>query len=161
MDEIGRGTSTYDGISIAWAVASYLVTTTKAKTLFATHYHELQALEELHPTRIHNYHMAVQEHPNGPLFLHTLLPGGATSSFGIDVAKLAGVPLAVIEAAQEKLKELEHRNHSHSDPRENSTLQKSTALEESLRTIQISHLTPLEALNKLASLQREATDITL
>lgn len=112
MDEIGRGTSTYDGISIAWAVAQYLATHFKKapKTLFATHYHELQPLENEYPSVIKNFHMAVAGEKNSPVFLHTLLPGGASHSFGIAVAKLAGLPNEVIESAMMKLQKLEKRD---------------------------------------------------
>ena len=112
MDEIGRGTSTYDGISIAWAVAEYLVTekSVAAKTLFATHYHELQSLESQYPKRIKNFH-AHTEHSNNKLkFLHTILPGPASHSHGIAVAKLAGVPGKVTERAQALLADLEKRD---------------------------------------------------
>ena len=114
MDEIGRGTSTYDGISIAWAVASYLVTHCKPspKTLFATHYHELQALEDTYPNAIKNYHMAVAGDSTEPIFLHTLLQGGASHSFGIAVAKLAGIPEEAINNATKMLQSLEQRNNS-------------------------------------------------
>lgn len=109
LDEIGRGTSTYDGISIAWAVAEYVVTHWKKgpKTLFATHYHELQELEDVHPAYIKNYHMAVEDHKGVPIFLHRVVPGGASHSYGIAVARLAGVPGSVIETAQKKLHTLE------------------------------------------------------
>src|SRR5205814_1094190 len=112
MDEIGRGTSTYDGISIAWAVAEYLVTNSKIppKTLFATHYHELQVLEEQYPSQIKNFHMSVASEKGEPIFLHTILPEGASHSFGVAVAKLAGIPELVIKRANELLKELEKRN---------------------------------------------------
>ena len=103
MDEIGRGTSTYDGISIAWAVAEYLVTNGeyKPKTLFATHYHELQTLEKQFPLNIRNFHMAVSNDQGEPVFLHTLMPGGASHSFGVAVAKLAGIPESVVKRAGE------------------------------------------------------------
>jgi DNA mismatch repair protein MutS len=106
MDEIGRGTATYDGISIAWAIAEYLVTHEEhaAKTLFATHYHELQDLEKHHPERIKNYHMAIEEHKNNPVFLYRLTRGGAHGSYAIAVAKLAGVPEKVTSRATELLK---------------------------------------------------------
>lgn len=109
MDEIGRGTSTYDGISIAWAVASHLVThfATAPKTLFATHYHELQNLEESHPKTIKNFHMAVGGDTKNPVFLYTLLPDGASHSYGIVVAQLAGLPPEVITHATTLLKRLE------------------------------------------------------
>lgn len=112
MDEIGRGTSTYDGISIAWAVARYLVThfTSAPKTLFATHYHELQLLEKEYPYAIKNFHMAIAGEKSAPVFLHTLLPGGASHSFGIVVAQLAGLPEEVIESAKTMLHSLEKRD---------------------------------------------------
>ncbi len=112
MDEIGRGTSTYDGISIAWSVAEALVTNPKlkAKTLFATHYHELQKLAEVHPESIKNYSMAIKEHKNKPIFLHKLVEGGASHSFGIAVAKLAGIPEEVTKRASELLQMYSEKN---------------------------------------------------
>jgi DNA mismatch repair protein MutS len=105
MDEIGRGTSTYDGISIAWAIAEYLVTHPEqaAKTLFATHYHELQQLEKQYPEHIKNFHMAIEESSGSPIFLYRLIRGGALGSYAIAVAKLAGVPYKVTSRAQELL----------------------------------------------------------
>ena len=112
MDEIGRGTSTYDGISIAWAIAEYLVTeqSVAAKTLFATHYHELQELETKYPNKIKNYQVAVDHKDGNPIFLHKVLPGGASHSHGIAVAKLAGVPDEVTEKAKAILEKLEERH---------------------------------------------------
>jgi DNA mismatch repair protein MutS len=125
MDEIGRGTSTYDGISIAWAVAEELVGAKSEerrvkgsgvklncdqrgpKTLFATHYHELQALEQACPGKIQNYHMELAEHEGKPVFLYQLKPGGASHSFGVAVAELAGVKAQVVQRASEILQELE------------------------------------------------------
>ena len=106
MDEIGRGTSTYDGISIAWAIAEHLVTHPKqaSKTLFATHYHELQQLEKEYPEKIKNYHMAIEEVSDTPLFIYRLTRGGAHGSYAIAVAKLAGVPDSVTKRAGELLK---------------------------------------------------------
>jgi DNA mismatch repair protein MutS len=118
MDEIGRGTSTYDGISIAWAVAEFLVNSPNTdlkivgsgpKTLFATHYHELQDLETKFPERIKNYQIAVEENSGDPVFLHKVKKGGAGHSFGIAVAKLAGVPQEVCERAGEILNTLRQR----------------------------------------------------
>ncbi|MBA3550605.1 DNA mismatch repair protein MutS [Patescibacteria group bacterium] len=105
MDEIGRGTSTYDGISIAWAIAEYLVTNNEhsAKTLFATHYHELQQLEKQYPSKIKNFHMAIEESSKNPVFLYRLTSGGALGSYAIAVARLAGVPSAVAKRAEELL----------------------------------------------------------
>lgn len=116
MDEIGRGTSTYDGISIAWAIAEHLVTSPdqSAKTLFATHYHELQDLEkeftEEHKEKIKNYHMAIEESGDNPVFLYRIVRGGAHGSFAIAVAKLAGVPEKVAERATELLKKFEKKD---------------------------------------------------
>ncbi len=157
MDEIGRGTSTYDGISIAWAVAEYLVKNPKAqpKTLFATHYHELQDLETKYPHIIKNYHMAVQEENGEPVFLYTLLPGGASHSFGVAVAKLAGLPDEVLQTAWALLEVLENRD---------SKLQKTSmermnkrghddAITTALKNIDINNVTPVEALHKIIELQ--------
>jgi DNA mismatch repair protein MutS len=110
LDEIGRGTSTYDGISIAWSIAEYLHQSPFApKTLFATHYHELNELENKLP-RIKNYHVTNKEVGNKIIFLRKLAPGGSTHSFGIHVAKMAGMPPALIERANEILKELERKH---------------------------------------------------
>lgn len=108
LDEIGRGTSTYDGISIAWAVAEYLLTTTgkKAKTLFATHYWELTELEKKIPQAA-NFHVAVHEKDQGIVFLRKIVPGSTNKSYGIHVARLAGLPAAVIAKAEQRLNELE------------------------------------------------------
>lgn len=106
LDEIGRGTSTYDGISIAWAVAEYLLTALRAKTLFATHYWELTRLEKEF-SHAANYQIAVQEIPGGIVFLRKIIKGGTDKSYGIHVAKLAGLPYPVIKRAEEMLSELE------------------------------------------------------
>jgi DNA mismatch repair protein MutS len=160
MDEIGRGTSTYDGISIAWAVAEYLVTgIEKPKTLFATHYHELQTLEERHPKQIRNYHMAVSDDQGEPIFLHTILPSGASHSFGVAVAKLAGIPGPIIKRANEILEELEKRgqDHSLSSTKEQFVPQQINLadhlIHKELEQLDISRMTPLEALNVLAELK--------
>jgi DNA mismatch repair protein MutS len=163
MDEIGRGTSTYDGISLAWAVAEYLVSSFKSppKTLFATHYHELQTLESQYPHLIRNFHMAVADDRGTPIFLHTILPGGASHSFGVAVAKLAGIPEIVIQNAEKILRNLEKR--SVEDSSEMSLKSQSYHIQESqlanhlihkeLENIDISQLTPLQALNKLAEIK--------
>ncbi|HSX10034.1 MAG TPA: DNA mismatch repair protein MutS [Candidatus Saccharimonadales bacterium] len=169
MDEIGRGTSTYDGISIAWAVAEYLVSNKeKPKTLFATHYHELQALEEQYPKRIKNYHMSVSDDKGEPVFLHTILPGGASHSFGVAVAKLAGIPEQVIKRANELLKELESRGKAKvdfvSENAEGVYLSHPTGVQinladhlihKELENLDIARMTPLEALNVLADLKEK------
>ena len=106
LDEIGRGTSTFDGMSIAWAIVEHLHGQSRAKTLFATHYHELNDLEKLYP-RVHNFHIAVKEVDGKVIFLRKLCPGGVAHSFGIHVARLAGMPSDVVDRAEKKLRELE------------------------------------------------------
>lgn len=168
MDEIGRGTSTYDGISIAWAVVEYLVNHFQSppKTLFATHYHELTDLENAFPQKVKNFHMVVTEEKGEPVFLHTILKGGASHSFGVSVAKLAGIPLPVIERARELLKNLESRSvkeiqdipsesvWEHSDPVAQKLLVKE------IGNIDIANMTPLEALQKLSNLKEKVTILT-
>ena len=106
LDEIGRGTSTFDGMSIAWAIVEHIHTHSRAKTLFATHYHELNELEKLYP-RVHNFHISVKEMDGQVIFLRKLCPGGVAHSFGIHVARLAGMPSDVVYRAEKKLRELE------------------------------------------------------
>jgi DNA mismatch repair protein MutS len=164
MDEIGRGTSTYDGISIAWAIAEYLVShyTIGPKTLFATHYHELQDLENHYPDKIKNYHMAVADNNGTPIFLHTLVKGGASHSFGVAVAGLAGIPHTVIQRAQEILKNLEKR-HVDDNTSDDSDSRFSTStqhlvdhlIHKELENLDISRMTPLDALNILAELKEK------
>lgn len=159
MDEIGRGTSTYDGISIAWAVAEYLAGKFKTtpKTLFATHYHELQKLEEKYPHEIKNYSMAVAEHEDHPVFLYTMVEGGASSSFGVAVARLAGIPEEVIASAEEKLKHLETKPAPKTNPIpiEFTDEMIERFLLHEFENLEISEMTPLEALNKLADLKNK------
>lgn len=165
MDEIGRGTSTYDGISIAWAVAEYLVTKIKPspKTLFATHYHELQTLEKEYPNSIKNFHMAVTEDKGEPVFLHSILPGGASHSFGVAVARLAGVPQEVIDKAYEILQTLEwrdvERGKTYFPPTEIENISTQQVAEhiihKHLESLDVANLTPLEALNILADLKEK------
>lgn len=163
MDEIGRGTSTYDGISIAWAVAEYLVKNIhpSPKTLFATHYHELQALEQQYPNQIKNFHMSVADEKGEPIFLHTILPGGASHSFGVAVARLAGVPDQVIQRAKELLHTLEKRNVEEKDDTAVATYSVQTGhiverlLQKELENLDIGNMTPLEALNKLAEIKEK------
>ncbi len=168
MDEIGRGTSTYDGISIAWAVAEYLVTHATPKTLFATHYHELQVLEEQFPRQIKNFHMSVADEKGKPIFLHTILPGGASHSFGVAVARLAGIPESVIDRANELLVELEKRSsaepavsntekqRSMSDVRDSQHDSLMTHfIQKELEKMDIHQMTPLDALNALSELKEK------
>lgn len=161
MDEIGRGTSTYDGISIAWAIAEYLVShkKIKPKTIFATHYHELQELENDHPDKIKNYQMAIEEQKGRPIFLHTLIRGGASHSHGVAVAKLAGIPEEVIKKSLQMLEKLEERKLDHTEKKHvtnrlHNKKESSDTLLEELKKIDVHNLTPLEALNKLAELKK-------
>ncbi len=114
MDEIGRGTSTFDGLSLAWASAVYIATQVRAQTLFATHYFELTALAEQIDT-IHNVHLNATEHGQGIVFLHSVEDGPASQSYGLQVAQLAGVPQSVIEQARQKLRQLESEAQKHAD----------------------------------------------
>lgn len=158
MDEIGRGTSTYDGISIAWAVAEYLVThlETPPKTLFATHYHELQVLEKDFPEDIKNYHLMIQEHEGAPAFLYVVSPGAASHSFGVAVAKLAGVPEKVVDRAKEILRELETRKIDEpSFENQLSPRMIDHIMYKELESLDIHHMTPLDALNKLAEIKEK------
>ena len=163
LDEIGRGTSTYDGISIAWAIAEYLHQhPTQPKTLFATHYHELNEMQNSF-SRIKNYHIAIQENKNNVIFLRKLVAGGSEHSFGIYVAKLAGMPTKVVNRAKEILKTLEN---SRSQDQNMESIKRVTeenlqlsffqlddpaleSIREELTQIDINTLTPIEALMKL------------
>ncbi len=167
LDEIGRGTSTYDGISIAWAIAEYLHEHAhRAKTLFATHYHELNEMEETMP-RIKNYHVTIKEIDNKVLFLRKLAKGGSEHSFGIHVAKMAGIPGKVVHRADEILKQLEqirkaHNEHSakkiSKDEMQLSFFQLNDPVLEQIREelvkVDINNLTPVEALNKLNEIRK-------
>ena len=169
LDEIGRGTSTYDGISIAWAIAEYLHEhPAKPKTLFATHYHELNEMSALLP-RIKNFNVSVKELKDNVLFLRKLVPGGSAHSFGIHVAKMAGMPQTVLLKAQKLLKKLE-KNHSGAELQglvpDKTDLQMSfftlddPLLEEikvELLSLDLDSLTPIEALMKLNEIKRMLT----
>jgi DNA mismatch repair protein MutS len=114
LDEVGRGTATFDGLSIAWAVVEHLQKHTRARTLFATHYHELTELADLLPA-VKNVHVSVKETPNEIVFLRHVEPGSASKSYGIEVARLAGLPRSVIERAREVLKKHEQSEHELSE----------------------------------------------
>ena len=169
LDEIGRGTSTYDGISIAWAISEYLHEhPNKPKTLFATHYHELNEMEAIFD-RIQNYNVSVKELKDTVLFIRKLVKGGSAHSFGIHVAKMAGMPQLVIQKAEKLLKKLE-KNHS-SDAlqgikNEKEEMQLSIfnlddplleEIKEEIINIDINTLTPVEALMKLNEIKRMLT----
>jgi DNA mismatch repair protein MutS len=163
LDEIGRGTSTYDGVSIAWAVVEYIHNhpDLRARTLFATHYHELTELSNLLP-RVRNYNVAVAEEGDEVVFLHRIVPGGADRSYGIHVAQLAGLPRSVVNRAQEILAELERESARGPVPSARpAPLGQQLALFstephpviEALRQLDVNSLTPLEAISKLYELQ--------
>jgi DNA mismatch repair protein MutS len=160
LDEIGRGTSTYDGISIAWAVAEYLLTTPQkqAKTLFATHYWELTRLEKEIPGAI-NYQVAVQETSQGIVFMRKIAPGGTDKSYGIHVAKLAGLPPKALKRAQDMLEQLEAKNPKTASPKkpeEQLSLFGIAASDHpalrALKALDLNQMTPLAALQKLSEL---------
>mgnify|MGYP003336589037 FL=1 len=106
LDEIGRGTATFDGLSIAWAVAEYLATEIQARTIFATHYHELNELASI-LTNVANFQVTVKELPNEIIFLHQVRPGGADKSYGIEAGRLAGLPTSVIQRARQVMQQIE------------------------------------------------------
>ena len=161
LDEMGRGTATFDGLSLAWATVEFLHAEIGARTLFATHYHELTMLAEKLP-RVRNLRVGVKENASGIVFLHTIEPGAASKSYGIEVAKLAGLPSAVIERARRILKQHEKQ--------ERSAVQVETAPEpmqltiftplsqrivDRIEAVDVNALTPLQALNLLEELQQE------
>jgi DNA mismatch repair protein MutS len=167
LDEVGRGTATFDGLAIAWAVVEHLQTHTQAKTLFATHYHELTELADLLPG-VRNYHVSVKESGANIVFLRKVEPGSADKSYGIDVARLAGLPPAVIERAREILTRHEQSEHTLSEK-----LASRRAADEpgavqltiftplnadvvrSIEQADLDNLKPLEALNLLAELKKQ------
>lgn len=165
FDEVGRGTSTYDGLAIAWAAVEYLHARTRAKTLFATHYHELTELANQLPG-VQNFHVAVKETGSGVVFLRKVEPGAADKSYGIEVAKLAGLPPELIARAREVLAEHEQAEHRLSgdlagDEGRPSTLQLtmftplSQKIVDRLRETDLDHVTPMEALQLLHELKKE------
>ena len=161
LDEIGRGTSTYDGLSIAWAVAEFIHNHPElgAKTIFATHYHELVDLADILP-RVKNFNVAVAEEGDKVIFLHKIVPGGTDRSYGIHVAQLAGLPKSVLVRAQEVLAELEsHDSKKGKVPRRKASLQiplfpKDSLLADEISRLDIDSMSPLEAITKLYELKR-------
>ncbi|MFN9801727.1 MAG: MutS-related protein, partial [Bacteroidota bacterium] len=170
LDEIGRGTSTYDGISIAWAIAEYLHEhpRSRAKTLFATHYHELNEMASIFP-RIHNFNVSVKESGQRIVFLRKLQQGGSNHSFGIHVAKLAGMPSRVLERSREMLQTLEQSHSRENLTRKVNTGSSHSAMQlsffqlddptlaqvrEELLNMDINTLTPVEALMKLNEIRK-------
>ena len=165
LDEVGRGTSTYDGLALAQAIIEYIHNHPKlgARTLFATHYHELTELAEVLP-RIRNFRMDVREEGKDVYFLHRIVPGGADRSYGIHVARLAGVPRAITRRAEEILRDLERgdrRRPGKPVEPEVEVVQLSlfggpNPVVEELKSLDLLSLSPLEALSKLFELQEKA-----
>jgi DNA mismatch repair protein MutS len=157
LDEVGRGTSTYDGLSIAWAVVEYLTTNVRAKTLFATHYHELTELEGV-LDGVKNYKITVKEFNNSIVFLRKIMRGGANRSFGIEVASLAGVPADVTARAKKILKALEKndltKNKEKLQIREDEAPKKSE-IENIISELDINNLSPMQAFNVLVDLKEK------
>jgi DNA mismatch repair protein MutS len=167
LDEVGRGTATFDGLSIAWAVVEHLQRTTRARTLFATHYHELTELAELLPA-VKNIHVSVKETPNEIIFLRKVEPGSANKSYGIEVARLAGLPKSVVERARVVLRKHEQSEHALSETLTPGVTVNGnghgqnvmfTALDrevlEKLKGANLDELRPIEALNLLAELKKQ------
>ncbi|MCR9291930.1 MAG: DNA mismatch repair protein MutS [bacterium] len=168
LDEIGRGTSTFDGLSLAWAIVEHLHDAVAARTLFATHYHELTQLEKSLPG-VHNFNVAVKEWDENIVFLHRIVPGGADKSYGIHVARLAGIPSKVNERAKDILVQLESdhlntRGDSKITPprrKQDSPIQLTLfefsdhPLIEKIKSVEISGMTPLQALQLLEQWQTE------
>lgn len=158
LDEIGRGTSTYDGISIAWSIACFLHhSPLRPKTLFATHYHELNELGEELP-RVKNFHVATKESGKNVIFLRKLLEGGSEHSFGIHVAQMAGMPEAIIRSARKKLAQLESARQHHDGKSEGLNLKvvpinNNSLMEEEILNLNTEAMRPIEALIKLNELQ--------
>jgi DNA mismatch repair protein MutS len=167
LDEVGRGTSTYDGLSIAWAVIEHIHNNTRlrARTLFATHYHELVELASSLP-RVKNFNMAVAEEEGKVIFLRRVVPGGADRSYGIHVAQLAGLPKAVIHRAEEILLELEQEQAGRKaevtvkkdgeQPLQLSIFGMESQVEEEIKSLDVDSLSPMEAINKLYELKKKA-----
>jgi DNA mismatch repair protein MutS len=168
LDEVGRGTATFDGLSIAWAVVEHLQKHTRARTLFATHYHELTELAELLPA-VKNVHVSVKETPSEIIFLRKVEPGSADKSYGIEVARLAGLPRSVVERAREVLRRHEQSEHELSETLTPGAVNGGngngtqgvmfTALDraviERLKSANLDELKPIEALNLLAELKKQ------
>jgi len=168
LDEVGRGTATFDGLSIAWAVVEHLQSQTHARTLFATHYHELTELAELLPG-VKNIHVAVRETPGGIIFLKRVEAGSADRSYGIEVARLAGLPREVIERAREILLRHERSEHELTEQLSPGAARGPVAVQEpmftpidrevleALRAADLDNLKPLDALNLLARMKKQIT----
>jgi DNA mismatch repair protein MutS len=169
LDEVGRGTSTYDGLSLAWAITEHIAGKIKCRTLFATHYHELTELTELFGN-VKNCNVAVREWMDEVVFLHKILPGGTDKSYGIHVAKLAGLPRTILERSKEILEELESTfqkeatgehlsKHKTKEPDKDSLfVQKHKSVLEKLGSTDVNNLTPIEAINLLNEIKNEINE---
>jgi DNA mismatch repair protein MutS len=176
FDELGRGTSTYDGISIAWAIVEYIHenSRSRAKTLFATHYHELNEMEKTFK-RIANYNVSVKEIAGKVVFVRKLVRGGSQHSFGIHVAKIAGMPSTIVSRANEVLKILEDNNSGNSESMHKNLAEVGSStpgmqlsffqledpvlcqVRDEILHVDINNLTPVEALNKLNEIKKIIT----
>jgi DNA mismatch repair protein MutS len=165
LDEVGRGTSTYDGLSLAWAITEHLANAIKCRTLFATHYHELTELGQL-LVNVKNLNVAVREWAGDVVFLHKIVPGGTDKSYGVHVAKLAGVPKSILTRSNEILKDLENTfakeaagerlsKNKTTDDEQMLFVQKHKSVLDKLNGLDINALTPIEAINLLAEIQQE------
>jgi len=166
LDEVGRGTSTYDGLALAWAITEHIANNIKCRTLFATHYHELTELAELF-ANVKNCNVAVREWMDEVVFLHKILPGGTDKSYGIHVAKLAGVPKSIVKRSAEILQELESafakeatggqlaRHKTKKMNEEMLFVEKHKSVLEKLASTDINNLTPIEAINLLEEIRKE------
>jgi len=169
LDEVGRGTSTYDGLSLAWAITEHIASKIKCRTLFATHYHELTELAELFGN-VKNCNVAVREWMDEVVFLHKILPGGTDKSYGIHVAKLAGLPKTILERSKEILEELESTfqkeatgehlsKHKTKEPDKDSLfVQKHKSVLDKLGSTDVNNLTPIEAINLLNQIKNEINE---
>ncbi len=165
LDEVGRGTSTYDGLSLAWAITEHIANKIRCRTLFATHYHELTELSEI-LANVKNCNVAVREWNDNVVFLHKILPGGTDKSYGIHVAKLAGLPAAITSRSREILTDLESTFSKEAQDKQlskNKTVsdegmlfvQRNKGVLDRLRLIDVNNLTPLEAMNMLNEIKKE------
>ena len=166
LDEVGRGTSTYDGLALAWAITEHIATNIKCRTLFATHYHELTELADLF-ANIKNCNVAVREWMDEVVFLHKILPGGTDKSYGIHVAKLAGVPKSIVKRSAEILEELEStfaeeatsdrlaRHKTKQPDKDLLFVEKHKSVLEKLASTDINRLTPIEAINLLGQIKNQ------
>jgi DNA mismatch repair protein MutS len=164
LDEVGRGTSTYDGLSLAWAITEHLANAVRCRTLFATHYHELTELGQL-LANVKNLNVAVREWAGEVVFLHKIIPGGTDKSYGLHVAKLAGLPRPILISSGEILKDLEntfakeaageHLSKNKTADEQLLFVQKHKSVLDKLKHLDVNRLTPIEAINLLAEIKRE------